>query len=85
MPLRCSSRSRYGDLATQWRSAVGSAVPSPPQWTVELGIGSGRPPVRIHAGDCRMTGKCRRPVGRYEARRLLVGGLRPCAHCRPDT
>lgn len=59
--------------------------PEPPQWTVELGIGTGRPPVQIHAGDCHMAGKRRRPVGRDEARRLLAGGLRSCTHCRPDT
>ncbi|MFF1542166.1 DUF6233 domain-containing protein [Streptomyces sp. NPDC058291] len=59
--------------------------PEPPQWTVELGIGTGRPPVQIHAGECRMAGKRWRPVGRDEARRLIAGGLRPCTHCRPDT
>ncbi|MFD9395201.1 DUF6233 domain-containing protein [Streptomyces sp. NPDC060000] len=59
--------------------------PQPPQWTVELGIGAGRPPIQVHAGDCHMAGERRRPVGRDEARRLLAGGLRPCAHCRPDT
>ncbi|MFF3207999.1 DUF6233 domain-containing protein [Streptomyces sp. NPDC002962] len=37
--------------------------PEPPQWTVELGIGTGRPPIQIHAGDCHMAGKRRRPVG----------------------
>ncbi|MEU9272320.1 DUF6233 domain-containing protein [Streptomyces sp. NPDC048251] len=59
--------------------------PEPPDWTVELGIGAGRPPVQVHAGDCHMTGKRRRPVGRDEARRLLADGLRACTHCRPDT
>ncbi|MFI5821338.1 DUF6233 domain-containing protein [Streptomyces rishiriensis] len=59
--------------------------PEPPQWTVELGIGTGRPPVQMHGGDCRTAGKRRRPLGRDEARRLLAGGLRPCTHCRPDT
>ncbi|MEU9272741.1 DUF6233 domain-containing protein [Streptomyces sp. NPDC048251] len=59
--------------------------PEPPQWTVELGIGAGRPPIQVHAGDCHMAGKRRRPLGRDEARRLLADGLRPCTHCRPDT
>ncbi|MDR6976023.1 hypothetical protein J2X68_002711 [Streptomyces sp. 3330] len=59
--------------------------PERPEWTVELGIGAGRPPVQVHSGDCHMTGERRRPVGRDEARRLLADGLRPCAHCRPDT
>ncbi|WP_234437090.1 DUF6233 domain-containing protein [Streptomyces maremycinicus] len=59
--------------------------PETPDWTVELGIGTGRPPVQVHAGDCHMAGKRRRPVGRDEARRLLADGMRPCTHCRPDT
>ncbi|MDF3299063.1 DUF6233 domain-containing protein [Streptomyces tropicalis] len=59
--------------------------PRPPEWLVELGIGSGRPPVQVHAGDCFMAGERRRPVGRDEARRLLTTGLKACAHCRPDT
>ncbi|MFD9394060.1 DUF6233 domain-containing protein [Streptomyces sp. NPDC060000] len=59
--------------------------PEPPDWTVELGIGAGRPPVQVHAGDCHMAGKRCRPVGRDEARRLLADGLRSCTHCRPDT
>ncbi|MEU5335599.1 DUF6233 domain-containing protein [Streptomyces asoensis] len=58
--------------------------PEPPDWTVELGIGAGRPPIQVHAGDCYMAGKRRRPIGRDEARRLLADGLRPCTHCRPD-
>ncbi|MER5201256.1 DUF6233 domain-containing protein [Streptomyces sp. NPDC002755] len=59
--------------------------PEPPQWTAELGIGAGRPPFQVHAGDCPMAGKRRRSVGRDEARRLLASGLRPCTHCRPDS
>jgi hypothetical protein len=58
--------------------------PAPPEWIVELGIGTGRPPVQIHAGTCHMAGTRRRPVDRDEARRLLTGGLRACTHCRPD-
>ncbi|MEU9737182.1 DUF6233 domain-containing protein [Streptomyces sp. NPDC048002] len=59
--------------------------PTPPEWIVELGIGSSQPPVEVHAGDCHITGKRRRAVSRDEARRLLATGLRPCAHCQPDT
>ncbi|MEU7057032.1 DUF6233 domain-containing protein [Streptomyces sp. NPDC046197] len=58
--------------------------PRPPEWIVELGIGTGRPPVRVHAGDCYLAGERRRPVSRDEARRLLAGGLASCDHCRPD-
>ncbi|MEU0119423.1 DUF6233 domain-containing protein [Streptomyces bobili] len=58
--------------------------PQPPEWVVELGIGTGRPPLQVHAGDCYMVGKRRRAVGRDEARRLLADGLRACTHCRPD-
>ncbi|MET8957192.1 DUF6233 domain-containing protein [Streptomyces sp. NPDC004533] len=58
--------------------------PRPPDWLVELGIGTGQPPVQVHAGDCRMAGKRRRAVSRDEARRLLATGLRACSHCQPD-
>ncbi|MGW4518433.1 DUF6233 domain-containing protein [Streptomyces sp. NPDC004393] len=50
--------------------------PRPADWLMELGIGTGRPPVQVHAGDCRMAGKRRRAVSRDEARRLLATGLR---------
>lgn len=59
--------------------------PRPPEWIVELGIGDGRPPIEVHAGDCHMAGHRRRPVSREEARRLLAAGLRACIHCQPDT
>ncbi|MER6784370.1 DUF6233 domain-containing protein [Streptomyces sp. NPDC000658] len=59
--------------------------PPPPEWTVELGMGAGRPPVQVHAGDCHAAGKRRRAVDQAEARRLLADGLRACTHCRPDT
>lgn len=58
--------------------------PAPPEWIVELGIGAGRPPVQVHAGDCYMAGQRSRPVSRDEARRLIATGLRGCSHCRPD-
>lgn len=59
--------------------------PAPPEWIVELGIGDRRPPLQVHAGDCYIAGKRRRPVGRNEARRLLAAGLKACGHCRPDS
>ncbi|WP_307167455.1 DUF6233 domain-containing protein [Streptomyces rishiriensis] len=62
-----------------------SRAPRAPGKTVELGIGAGRPPIQIHAGNCHMAGKRWRPVGRDEARRLLADDLRACTHCRPDT
>ncbi|MFF8681154.1 DUF6233 domain-containing protein [Streptomyces sp. NPDC015237] len=58
--------------------------PALPDWVVELGIGTGRPPVKVHAGDCHMLGTRRRAVDRDEARRLLAGGLAACGHCQPD-
>ncbi|MEU1042386.1 DUF6233 domain-containing protein [Streptomyces sp. NPDC005551] len=58
--------------------------PPAPDWIVELGIGDGRLPVELHAGDCYAAGKRRRPVGREEARRLLASGLRACTHCEPE-
>ncbi|WP_189598993.1 DUF6233 domain-containing protein, partial [Streptomyces pilosus] len=45
--------------------------PPQPEWIVELGIGDRRPPLHVHAGDCYIAGKRRRPVDRDEARRLL--------------
>ncbi|MFF3489416.1 DUF6233 domain-containing protein [Streptomyces sp. NPDC002701] len=56
-----------------------------PEWVVELGIGAGRPPLEVHAGDCYSIGKRRQAVSRTEARRLLDDGVRACTHCTPDT
>ncbi|WP_432173938.1 DUF6233 domain-containing protein [Streptomyces sp. Tue6028] len=58
--------------------------PPRPKWIVELGIGSGKPPVQLHAGDCHMPSARRRPISRSEARDLLTGGLSTCTHCQPD-
>ncbi|WP_248511314.1 DUF6233 domain-containing protein [Streptomyces sp. D2-8] len=30
-----------------------------PEWIVQLGIGTGRPPVQVHAGDCYAAGNRR--------------------------
>ncbi|MFD9394872.1 DUF6233 domain-containing protein [Streptomyces sp. NPDC060000] len=48
--------------------------PRPPEWIVEVGIGT-----------CHMIGSRRRPVSRDEARRLLTEGLHTCTHYQPDT
>ena len=61
------------------------ARPRPPEWVVEVGIGTSKTPVQVHAGTCHMIGSRRRPVSRDEARRLLADGLRACTHCQPDT
>ncbi|MFC9645612.1 DUF6233 domain-containing protein [Streptomyces mirabilis] len=58
--------------------------PQEPDWTVELGIGKGRPPTEVHVGGCYAGGKRRRPVPRNEARRLLTSGVRACTHYKPD-
>ncbi|MGW2698398.1 DUF6233 domain-containing protein [Streptomyces sp. NPDC001296] len=40
-------------------------------------------PVQVHAGDCYMAGKRRRPVDREEARRLLAADVPAYSHCQP--
>ncbi|MEU6299815.1 DUF6233 domain-containing protein [Streptomyces erythrochromogenes] len=60
-------------------------LPDPPAWVIELGIGEGRPPVSVHAGDCWDRGKRWRPLSAEEARRALSEGVKACIHCRPDT
>ncbi|MFG3518284.1 DUF6233 domain-containing protein [Streptomyces bobili] len=54
------------------------ARPQPPERVVELG--TGHPPLQVHAGDCHMAGERHRAVGRDEARRLLTDDLRACSH-----
>nr|WP_308407537.1 DUF6233 domain-containing protein [Streptomyces olivochromogenes] len=56
--------------------------PRPSEWITEIGIG--RPPTRVHARDCHMVGKRRRPINQDEAHRLLAAGTTACTHCRPD-
>ncbi|MGW6866484.1 DUF6233 domain-containing protein [Streptomyces sp. NPDC054901] len=57
----------------------------PPEWLVEHGIGTGRPAVRVHTGDCWDTRSRCKPVDRETARRALGEGVQACPHCRPDT
>ncbi|MFJ4560012.1 DUF6233 domain-containing protein [Streptomyces massasporeus] len=49
--------------------------PARPEWIVQLGTGTERPPVQVHAGDCYAAGNRRRAVDRDEARCLLASGL----------
>ncbi|WP_326659390.1 DUF6233 domain-containing protein [Streptomyces canus] len=49
--------------------------PRPPEWVVEVGIGTSKQPVQVHAGTCHMIG----------SRRLTAESLRACTHCQPDT
>lgn len=55
-----------------------------PAWTVELGIGVRRQPIRVHAGSCRMVGSRRRAVSREEAWRARAAGVEGCAQCSAD-
>ncbi|MFE1555500.1 DUF6233 domain-containing protein [Streptomyces sp. NPDC058734] len=60
-------------------------LPPPPDWLLEHGIGAGRPPVRVHVGDCWDTRTRCKPATVEVARQALVDGVDPCLHCRPDT
>ncbi|OKI37401.1 hypothetical protein A6A28_32490 [Streptomyces sp. CB03578] len=60
-------------------------APEPPAWLVERGIGVGRLPVRVHAGDCWDTRSRCAPAGADQIRALLAQGIPACPHCRPDT
>ncbi|WP_275593238.1 DUF6233 domain-containing protein [Streptomyces deccanensis] len=51
---------------------------------VELGIGTGRPPVTVHAGDCYANGERSLPADRTRLRRVLAAALLACTHCRPE-
>ncbi|MFD9602886.1 DUF6233 domain-containing protein [Streptomyces sp. NPDC059970] len=52
---------------------------------LELGIGAGSPPTEVHAGHCYVIGKKHRAITREQAVAALIGGVRACLHCRPDT
>ncbi|MEU4730766.1 DUF6233 domain-containing protein [Streptomyces sp. NPDC023588] len=87
--LRYELRRAEGALAAAEEQEAAAArlrpLPDPPAWVVEQGIGAGRPPVSIRAGDCWDRGKRCRPLTAPEARRALSDGVRACTHCRPDT
>ncbi|MFE4413729.1 DUF6233 domain-containing protein [Streptomyces sp. NPDC056821] len=54
-----------------------------PPWTVELGIGQGRPPTIVHVGGCHMAGTRQRPLPRGSTPGLRPGGRRHTAAARP--
>ncbi|WP_405715670.1 DUF6233 domain-containing protein [Streptomyces xanthophaeus] len=58
---------------------------APPAWLVERKIGTGRPPVRVHAGGCWDTGKRLAPATPEQIRDLLAAGIPARTRCRPDT
>ncbi|MGW0395638.1 DUF6233 domain-containing protein [Streptomyces sp. NPDC003042] len=68
-----------GGLAAQRRPRS-----DPSAGLIERGIGAGQLPVRVHAGDCRDTGKRCAVLNTEEARRALAEGVPGCIHCRPD-
>ncbi|MFF9301462.1 DUF6233 domain-containing protein [Streptomyces sp. NPDC014764] len=49
---------------------------------MELGMGEGRLPLQLHAGNCHMASKPRRPVERNEVRCPFATGLRACRNRR---
>ncbi|MFE3556975.1 DUF6233 domain-containing protein [Streptomyces sp. NPDC059193] len=57
--------------------------PPPPDWKLEsIRTGSGPKALRVHVGDCAMSGG--KPLGREEARRMLAEGVEPCPYCSPE-
>lgn len=62
-----------------------AARPPAPDWLLQVGIGTGAPPVAVHAGGCAVSGKRLRPLGRDQAIRALTEGVTACTLCRPDT
>lgn len=57
--------------------------PPPPDWKLEsIRTGSGPKALRVHVGDCAMSGG--KPLGREEARRILAEGVEPCPYCSPE-
>ncbi|MGW6882640.1 DUF6233 domain-containing protein [Streptomyces goshikiensis] len=82
------SRTEQALAAAEKREAATTRkqpAPEPPAWLVERGIGVGRLPVRVHAGDCWDTRSRCAPADADQIRALLAQGIPACPHCRPDT
>ncbi|MFE7211922.1 DUF6233 domain-containing protein [Streptomyces sp. NPDC001698] len=71
------ARERHRE-AERRRGERPSTPPIPP-WTVELGIGQGRPPTIVHVGGCHMAGTRQRPspASKHSGSPPRRGGLRP--------
>ncbi|MFD3939899.1 DUF6233 domain-containing protein [Streptomyces sp. NPDC058611] len=50
--------------------------------TRSIRTGSGPKALRVHVGDCAMSGG--KPLGCEEARRMLAEGIEPCPYCSPE-
>ncbi|MFQ6148679.1 DUF6233 domain-containing protein [Streptomyces seoulensis] len=61
-----------------------AARPPVPDWVLERGLNRASPPVSVHTGDCRMSGKRVEAIDQAAARRALAEGVTACTHCRPD-
>ncbi|MYS41214.1 hypothetical protein GTY23_08155, partial [Streptomyces sp. SID5998] len=59
-----------------------AARPPVPDWVIERGLNRASPPVFVHTGHCRMSGK--RVEAIDQAGRALAEGVAVCTHCRPD-
>ncbi|MER8098121.1 DUF6233 domain-containing protein [Streptomyces goshikiensis] len=81
------SRTEQALAAAEEREAATrqQPAPDPPAWLVERGIGVGRLPVRVHAGNCWDTHSRCTPASAGQIRALLAQGIPACPHCRPDT
>ncbi|WP_257234821.1 DUF6233 domain-containing protein, partial [Streptomyces sp. JV178] len=65
-----TARSPLSGRGKPSRNTDGTRARPRPEWIVELGIGTGRPPVAVHTGDCYAAGKRRRAVDRNEVHPL---------------
>ncbi|MFD3549185.1 DUF6233 domain-containing protein [Streptomyces sp. NPDC058655] len=86
MGLAAGSRSWPIGRSANWRGnwpPRRPAAPAPPDWKLEsIRTGSGPKALRVHVGDCAMSGG--KPLGREEARRMLAEGVEPCPYCNPE-
>jgi hypothetical protein len=61
------------------------ARPEPPAWLLDHGLNKHSPPLYVHEGGCWNAGRRSQGIGREDALRALVDGVKACPHCRPDT
>ncbi|MEU6482205.1 DUF6233 domain-containing protein [Streptomyces sp. NPDC047017] len=63
---------------------IAARLPAP-DWVIERGLNCASPPVSVHTGHCRMSGKRVEAVAQATAHRALAEGVATCTHCRPDS